>query len=135
MSGKHAKIKSPLNNFLVLQSSTDYLEVAIFCSFKLHIVMTPIDLDRSADKTPESILIKSVIKSVIKSAETCNDFPPFQPLPKRSPEYSKTRTGRVLGLMELTGVEPVSKLDINTSFIHRFSFSNPRSGNPTLSRR
>lgn len=34
--------------------------------------------------------------------------------------------------MELTGVEPVSKLDINTPLIHRFSFSSPRSGNPTL---
>ena len=34
--------------------------------------------------------------------------------------------------MELTGVEPVSKLDINTPFIHRFSFSDPQSGNPTL---
>ncbi|GEM_PF-3065188 len=34
--------------------------------------------------------------------------------------------------MELTGVEPVSKSDINILFIHRLSFSNPRSGNPTL---
>jgi hypothetical protein len=35
--------------------------------------------------------------------------------------------------MELTGVEPVSALGINTPFIHRFSFSNPRSGNRLLS--
>ncbi len=48
------------------------------------------------------------------------------------PKHSKTRTGRVLGDMELTGVEPVSKLGINTPLIHRFSFSSPRSGNPTL---
>ncbi len=34
--------------------------------------------------------------------------------------------------MELTGVEPVSKLGINIPLIHRFSFSGPRSGNPTL---
>jgi hypothetical protein len=34
--------------------------------------------------------------------------------------------------MELTGVEPVSKLGINIPLIHRFSFSSPRSGNPTL---
>ena len=47
-------------------------------------------------------------------------------------EYLKTRTGRALGVMELTGVEPVSKSDINILFIHRLSFSNPRSGNPTL---
>jgi hypothetical protein len=36
--------------------------------------------------------------------------------------------------VELTGVEPVSKLGINTSLVHRFSFSDPRSGNPSLSR-
>jgi len=36
--------------------------------------------------------------------------------------------------MELTGVEPVSALGISTPLIHRFSFSNPRSGNRSLSR-
>jgi hypothetical protein len=36
-------------------------------------------------------------------------------------------------LMELTGVEPVSALDINIPFIHRFSLSNPLSGNRHLS--
>jgi hypothetical protein len=36
-------------------------------------------------------------------------------------------------LMELTGVEPVSALGINTPIIHRFSFSNPQSGNRHLS--
>jgi hypothetical protein len=75
------------------------------------------------------------IKTVIKSAEISDDLPPFQACPVITPKHSKTRCGRALGLMELTGVEPVSKLGINASFIHRFSFSNPRSGNPTLSRR
>jgi hypothetical protein len=36
--------------------------------------------------------------------------------------------------MELTGVEPVSALGINTPLFHRFSFSDPRSGNRPLSR-
>ncbi len=36
--------------------------------------------------------------------------------------------------MELTGVEPVSALGISTSLIHRFSFSDPQSGNRPLSR-
>jgi hypothetical protein len=35
--------------------------------------------------------------------------------------------------MELTGVEPVSALGINTPIVHRFSFSNPQSGNRQLS--
>ena len=36
--------------------------------------------------------------------------------------------------MELTGVEPVSALSINTPLIHRFSPSNPQGGNRHLSR-
>jgi len=35
--------------------------------------------------------------------------------------------------MEPTGVEPVSALGISTLFVHRFSFSDPRSGNRRLS--
>ena len=37
-------------------------------------------------------------------------------------------------VMELTGVEPVSALGISTPLIHRLSFSDPRSGNRSLSR-
>jgi hypothetical protein len=37
-------------------------------------------------------------------------------------------------LVELTGVEPVSKLGINTPLIHRLSSSNPQNGNSPLSR-
>lgn len=36
--------------------------------------------------------------------------------------------------MELTGVEPVSALGINTPLVHRFSLSNPQGGNRPLSR-
>ncbi len=36
--------------------------------------------------------------------------------------------------MELTGVEPVSALGISTSFVHRFSVSDPQRGNRSLSR-
>ena len=36
--------------------------------------------------------------------------------------------------MELTGVEPVSKLGINIPFIHRLSLSDPQGGNCLLSR-
>lgn len=36
--------------------------------------------------------------------------------------------------MELTGVEPVSALGINTSLVHRFSVSDPQRGNRPLSR-
>ena len=35
--------------------------------------------------------------------------------------------------MELTGVEPVSAMVIRTSFVHRFSFIYPRSGDRLLS--
>jgi hypothetical protein len=45
------------------------------------------------------------IKTVIKSAEISDDLPPFQACPVITPKHSKTRCGRALGLMELTGVE------------------------------
>jgi len=42
--------------------------------------------------------------------------------------------GMMAQKVELTGVEPVSALGISTPFIHRLSFSDPRSGNRPLSR-
>ena len=36
--------------------------------------------------------------------------------------------------MELTGIEPVSKLGTDPPLVHRFSLSNPQGGNRSLSR-
>ncbi len=36
--------------------------------------------------------------------------------------------------MELTGIEPVSSLGIDSPFIHRLILSNPQGGNRSLSR-
>ena len=74
----------------------------------------------------------TILKIIIKLADSPNQSTPSQTLPRIVPKRQKTRTGRALEVMELTGVEPVSKLGINTPLIHRFSFSSPRSGNPTL---
>ena len=53
---------------------------------------------------------------------------------KRSPTFRFISSIRNDSEMELTGVEPVSALVIDSPIAHRLSFSYPRSGNRPLSR-
>lgn len=80
-----------------------------------------------ATKSPIVLTVNGKAELVIQDAAT------FQEMAERLQQVEDVYWSCILKV-ELTGVEPVSALGISTPFIHRFSFSDPRSGNRPLSR-
>lgn len=74
--------------------------------------------------------------SVLKDRNTFNRLPQADLRDRPDKNKPPLNSGKVCCIpgMEPTGVEPVSALGINQPIVHRFSSSNPQSGNHPLSR-
>jgi hypothetical protein len=96
-------------------------------------------LHRDNSETSLSLFYRSNLKTATSSSflQKAGNYGRSPSIPLRNPWASNdnARANASLNVeVELTGVEPVSKLGISIPIVHRFSFSNPRSGNRSLSR-